>query len=252
MNYEGYNSDDSDDRDIFHPLTPKQNVISEILENKLYLTDMFAANDKALLTNRNIKGIISLGGLDEQVHYINHDGIDHHWVYIDDDESEPISDHFDECINFIDSTNGPVLVHCWAGISRSATIVVAYLMRKREMNYKEAIQFVQKRRSFICPNDGFLDQLKGLKMDWDQKWKDNCRNKCGLAVSCKCGGPAGFCECAKKSWIEEQKMNLGEPFDVSLATICYECSNYTFNPITCGPEQLLLCRKCARNKTGQL
>lgn len=65
---EGYDSDDSDlefGRDMFRP---KQKLISEILENKLYLTDMCAANDRGLLTNRNIKGMIRLGGLDEQPH----------------------------------------------------------------------------------------------------------------------------------------------------------------------------------------
>jgi hypothetical protein len=84
-------------------------------------------------------------------------------------------------------------------------------------------------------------------MDWEQKWKDNCKNKCGLAVSCACGGPAGFCPCAKKIWIEEQKMIIGEPFDVSLADICYHCNQHTFHPITCGSKQIKLCRKCACN-----
>lgn len=137
----------------------QQKLISEILENKLYFTDMFAANDKGLLINRNIKGIISLGGFEEQVYYIHHDGIEHHYVYIDDDEGEPISEHFEECVDFIDSIDGAVLVHCYAGISRSATIVIAYLMIKRGMIYEEAIRFVQKKRSFICPNKGFLISL---------------------------------------------------------------------------------------------
>jgi len=163
MNYEGYDSDESDlefGRDMFHPFTYQQKLISEILENKLYLTDMFAANDKGLLINRNIKGIISLGGFEEQVYYIHHDGIEHHYVYIDDDEDEPISEHFKECVDFIDSIDGAVLVHCYAGISRSATIVIAYLMIKRGMVYEEAIRFVQKKRSFICPNKGFLKELE--------------------------------------------------------------------------------------------
>jgi protein tyrosine/serine phosphatase len=133
MNYEGYDSDESDcefGRDNFHPFSYKQHVISEILTNKLYLTDMFAANDKSLLINRNIKGIISLGGFEEQVHYIHHDGIEHHYVYIDDNENEPISEHFEECAQFIDAIDGAVVVHCWAGISRSSTIVIAYLNGK--------------------------------------------------------------------------------------------------------------------------
>lgn len=84
-------------------------------------------------------------------------------------------------------------------------------------------------------------------MDWDQKWKDNCKNKCGLAVNCSCGGPVGFCDCAKKSWIEEQKMIVGEEFDVSYAVICSQCHEYTFHPIMCGKIEISLCRHCARN-----
>ena len=83
--------------------------------------------------------------------------------------------------------------------------------------------------------------------DWEKAWNENCRNKCGLARSCKCGGPAGFCKCAKELWIEEQKMRTGEPFNASLATICKNCKDLTFHPITCGRKQILLCRGCARN-----
>ena len=47
-----------------------------------------------------------------------------------------------------------------AGASRSATIIIAYLMWKKKMKYYDALDFVQKKRFIVDPNDGFKEQLK--------------------------------------------------------------------------------------------
>ncbi|XP_056602050.1 dual specificity protein phosphatase 26-like [Triplophysa dalaica] len=57
---------------------------------------------------------------------------------------------------------GKILVHCWAGVSRSATIVSSYLMLKQNMTLKEAINTVKEKRG-ILPNRGFLRQLLDLQ-----------------------------------------------------------------------------------------
>ena len=54
--------------------------------------------------------------------------------------------------------SGRVYVHCQQGVSRSASIVLAFLMLKRSMNIKEAVKTVRAKRE-IFPNDGFLKQL---------------------------------------------------------------------------------------------
>jgi protein-tyrosine phosphatase len=54
---------------------------------------------------------------------------------------------------------GKVLVHCFAGVSRSATIVIAYMMQEHGMNYHSAFKFVKSKRPFINPNEGFRTQL---------------------------------------------------------------------------------------------
>lgn len=167
MNYEYYDSDESDlefGRDIFHPLTYKENVISEILKDKLYLSDMIAANDINNIVKYNIKGIISIGNYYEHGNYLIHkceNSIEYLHIFIDDWESEPIHEHFQEAFNFIDE-NEIVLVHCWAGISRSATIVIAYLMDRMNFEKYESINYVRKKRTFICPNSGFLNCLNYL------------------------------------------------------------------------------------------
>ena len=52
------------------------------------------------------------------------------------------------------------MVYCRAGMSRSATLCIAYFMRYHNMTMDEAFQFVKEKRPIIHPNPGFLRQLK--------------------------------------------------------------------------------------------
>jgi len=52
-----------------------------------------------------------------------------------------------------------VLVHCFAGISRSSTIITAYLMITNKWTWKKALEFVRSKRSQCNPNAGFRKQL---------------------------------------------------------------------------------------------
>ncbi|XP_068166888.1 dual specificity protein phosphatase 26-like [Antennarius striatus] len=60
------------------------------------------------------------------------------------------------------SRGGRVLVHCQVGVSRSATLVLAYLMLKQKLTLVEAVCAVKENRG-VLPNRGFLRQL--LKLD---------------------------------------------------------------------------------------
>lgn len=83
-------------------------------------------------------------------------------IKIDDSPHAPLSKHFDKVaddINSIGSAGGKVLVHCVAGISRSSTLCIAYLMKHRNMTLIEAHGFVKKKRPIIRPNMGFWQQL---------------------------------------------------------------------------------------------
>ena len=61
--------------------------------------------------------------------------------------------------------NSSVLVHCGAGISRSATIVVAYLMWYLKLPFMASYKFVQKLRPQISPNLNFVGQLVAFGND---------------------------------------------------------------------------------------
>uniref|UniRef100_A0A0B6ZLR9 Protein-serine/threonine phosphatase n=1 Tax=Arion vulgaris TaxID=1028688 RepID=A0A0B6ZLR9_9EUPU len=77
----------------------------------------------------------------------------------------PIFRGFDSAINFIDEAvqaNECVLVHCNAGVSRSATVVMAYLIKREGMTVNEALSLLRSKRPAVCPNPGFLVQLQNL------------------------------------------------------------------------------------------
>ncbi|KAG0216483.1 protein-tyrosine phosphatase-like protein [Mortierella sp. GBAus27b] len=75
-----------------------------------------------------------------------------------------------EYINDAITRGGKVLVHCSAGVSRSVTIVCAYLMKTQNMTAETALDHVQSIRFVAEPNDGFVKQLVlynniGLEVD---------------------------------------------------------------------------------------
>ena len=55
------------------------------------------------------------------------------------------------------------LVHCAAGVSRSVSIVLAYLVIKRNMSLADSIAMVRAARPIMNPNLGFLRQLITLE-----------------------------------------------------------------------------------------
>lgn len=82
-----------------------------------------------------------------------------------------LSTYFREAADFIESaleSKGKVYVHCKMGISRSSTLVLAFLMIKKGMSAQEAVRTVRSRREII-PNDGFLKQLCQLNEDLIQR-----------------------------------------------------------------------------------
>lgn len=65
---------------------------------------------------------------------------------------------------------GKVFVHCAMGVSRSATLVLAFLMIHENMTLVDALKTVGSHRD-ICPNTGFLSQLRELDIKLSEERK---------------------------------------------------------------------------------
>jgi hypothetical protein len=85
-----------------------------------------------------------------------------------DMEGVNIAEHFEKVLGFIDdarATGGRVLVHCRAGISRSATFVLAYMLHSGYApTLRDALRMVMDQRPYVLPNPSFREQLLEYEM----------------------------------------------------------------------------------------
>ncbi|XP_012682033.2 dual specificity protein phosphatase 10 [Clupea harengus] len=85
-----------------------------------------------------------------------------------DSNKQNLRQYFEEAFEFIEEAQHAgqgVLIHCQAGVSRSATIVIAYLMKHSWMTMTDAYKFVKARRAIISPNLNFMGQLLEFEED---------------------------------------------------------------------------------------
>ncbi|XP_005109665.1 mucin-19 [Aplysia californica] len=85
-----------------------------------------------------------------------------HRIPVNDNYCEKLLPYFQEAFQFLDKVreaNGCVLVHCLGGVSRSATLAIAYIMKHMRMSSDEAYRYVKDKRPTISPNFNFLGQL---------------------------------------------------------------------------------------------
>jgi protein-tyrosine phosphatase len=117
---------------------------------------MFDANDADNIRNTNISGIICVA---ERLQITNtNPNVKVYKYELSDDYNCNISLYFDEIGDIIHKEKS-VLVNCAAGISRSSTIVIAYIMKYYKASLKNTFIAVRNRRNQICPNKKFMEYL---------------------------------------------------------------------------------------------
>ena len=144
----------SKNKKSFHP------ECDEIIKDKLYLGNYDFALNNELLKNKNISCIIVCGSeleckFPNEFKYLK--------INLNDYIEDSILPYIDKCIKFIDENKDKkIFVHCNAGVSRSPSIIIAYLIKSFNYSFKEAYDFVKNRRNIIKPNEKFLKELKTL------------------------------------------------------------------------------------------
>ncbi|CAO2590631.1 Dual specificity protein phosphatase 13 isoform B [Lemmus lemmus] len=142
--------------------------INEVWPN-LFLGDAYAARDKSRLIQLGITHVVNVAAgkfqVDTGAKFYRGTPLEYYGIEADDNPFFDLSVYFLPVARYIrDALNTPqsrVLVHCAMGVSRSATVVLAFLMICENMTLVDAIQTVQAHRD-ICPNSGFLRQLQVL------------------------------------------------------------------------------------------
>ena len=127
----------------------------------LFLGNFYGAEDIDLLKELKIKAVLNCVKRLE-VNYSKDVIEEYHMIPTDDEPDFDIKSYFAESINFIHENRKKhsVYVHCFFGKSRSATIIIAYLMTIKQMKFSEALLYVKSRRSIASPNPGFCEQLE--------------------------------------------------------------------------------------------
>jgi protein-tyrosine phosphatase/rhodanese-related sulfurtransferase len=133
---------------------------SEMIEDFLWLGSMQSAHSTETIQGLRITHIVDATNhtdsnkFPDVVKYLN--------VDIDDDESSDLTPFFQPVCKFIDQAleeNGRVLVHCQAGISRSASLVINYMRHHYSWNLRQAYRHAIECRPEIHPNRSFMLQL---------------------------------------------------------------------------------------------
>ncbi|KAJ7617159.1 protein-tyrosine phosphatase-like protein [Roridomyces roridus] len=146
--------------------SPNPQDLTEVLPN-LFLGSDSAAQNVELLRTKGITHILSVLIQDPaRTEELKRDDFKRMNIPVQDWPDQELLTHFKPANSFIDDARiiagQGVLVHCHMGVSRSATVVAAYLMAsypETHHNHISAITFLKSRRPIVQPNSGFVDQL---------------------------------------------------------------------------------------------
>ncbi|XP_076859360.1 dual specificity protein phosphatase 26-like [Brachyhypopomus gauderio] len=134
---------------------------------RLYIGDMEMAENRTELRRRNFTHILNCAHSSRRgAEFYDGMGISYLGIEAHDSPAYDMSVNFNTAAEFIHNAlrgGGKILVHCHVGVSRSATVVLAYLMLKHSMNLVQAVNTVKEGRGII-PNRGFLRQLIHLQV----------------------------------------------------------------------------------------
>ncbi|TKS83562.1 Dual specificity protein phosphatase 10 [Collichthys lucidus] len=140
-------------------------VVSPILPF-LFLGNERDAQDLDLLLRLNIGYVVNVT-THLPLYHVN-SGLRYKRLPATDNSKQNLRQYFEEVFEFIEEayqSGQGVLVHCQAGVSRSATVVIAYLMKHTLMTMTDAYKYVRSRRPVVSPNLNFMGQLLEFERD---------------------------------------------------------------------------------------
>lgn len=137
---------------------------SKIIAEFMWLGDASNAMDTEQLTSEGITCVVNCASRDTLTtrEYYPTECKYTEYEALDDAEYNILDEHLDDFMAFMDECRGEkrqVLVHCVAGINRSASLCIAYLVIREKMTLEEAIRHCFVARPIILTNSSFVMQL---------------------------------------------------------------------------------------------
>ncbi|KAI0048706.1 phosphatases II [Auriscalpium vulgare] len=135
-----------------------------ILDPYLYLGPCSGASSKPFLASAGITHILSIGATPSE----KLPSITYERIRLIDSPTSDIGRAVHDAKVFIDAVkaqHGRVFVHCSQAISRSPTVVAAYLMQAEGMSLKAALGRIVRARPAVSPNPAFVQQLKAIELE---------------------------------------------------------------------------------------
>lgn len=144
-----------------------------LIEDNIYLGNAYNARDYYWLKKNNI-GMIVNCTVEISDYFNNESEFEYYRIPVLDINGENIKDHIDNVLKAIDEfkakNKGNILIHCFMGSSRSAAIVISYLIYRKNMKLSIAIESITNKRPIVNLNIDFYKQL----LSWELEPKSIC------------------------------------------------------------------------------
>ncbi len=197
-----------------------------LVVDRLYIGDRKFAKNKAKLCELGIKYIVNATCAPSDGGLHNFFEADQSFVYlrcaVADSDGADIAQFFERTNAFIAdgiASGYSVLVHCQQGVSRSASLILAYLIRTQAMALKGAYMHLKQRRPLVKPNSNFLRQL----IEWEKRGA-------AAAAAAAVVGAGGDAANAKKRARQSAEVVEGSEADTDAVAAAAPSSNSLLSP----------------------
>ena len=138
------------------------NLPASKIDDNIYLGSSINAANYKELKDIGITCIINVTKAISNYYEDYEDEFDYYRISVEDIENESIINNLDLVYKYIDKQikkNKKILIHCFAGRSRSAAVVLFYLIKKYKLNIKEAYDLILKKRHVVNINKSFYNEI---------------------------------------------------------------------------------------------
>jgi protein-tyrosine phosphatase len=127
----------------------------------IFLGNAYNANNYSTLNYYKIKTIVNVS---KEIPNAFESNFDYYRIPINDDSENHISEFINSTLDFLNNKSidkdNAVLIHCYMGSSRSASIVLIYLITKYNYDFESALKLIKLKRPIVNINNNFIEDIK--------------------------------------------------------------------------------------------